>query len=153
VFDRLLKIEQVLTIALIVMMTVVLVLATMDLGWLIIKDMLTPPYVFLDVDELLDIFGLFMLVLIGIELLKSIKDYAREHVIHVELVLIVAMIAIARKVIILDVKSLPPLSLVGIGAIIFALAAAYFLLHRSIHEEHAGTVPGEKPKEGGDHNS
>jgi uncharacterized membrane protein (DUF373 family) len=40
------------------------------------------------------------------------------------------MIAIARKVIILDVKILPSLTLIGIGAIIVALSAGHYLLMR-----------------------
>jgi uncharacterized membrane protein (DUF373 family) len=40
------------------------------------------------------------------------------------------MIAIARKVIILDVKELSSLTLIGIGAIVLALSTGYYLLKR-----------------------
>jgi len=64
--------------ALMVMMAVVLGLATIDLGWIIIKDLIESPF-FLSVDQLLDIFGLFMLVVIGIELLETImKTYLTQ---------------------------------------------------------------------------
>jgi uncharacterized membrane protein (DUF373 family) len=79
---------------------------------------------------LLDIFGYFLLILIGVELLETIKAYLSEHVVHVEIVLEVALVAIARKVIILDVKELPSLTLIGIAAVIVALAAAYYLEKR-----------------------
>jgi uncharacterized membrane protein (DUF373 family) len=46
-------------------------------------------------------------------------------------VLSVAIIAIARKVIILDVKEVESLSLFGIAAIVIALTAGYFLMKRS----------------------
>jgi hypothetical protein len=69
----------------------------------------------LDITELLDLFGLFLLVLIGVELLDTLKAYIKDNVVHVEVVLTVAMIAIARKVIILDVKELPSMTLFGIG--------------------------------------
>jgi LPXTG-motif cell wall-anchored protein len=42
----------------------------------------------------------------------------------------VAMIAIARKVIILDIKELPSLTLMGIGVIVVSLSAGYYLLTR-----------------------
>lgn len=132
VFSHLKKIEQVIIAAVIVMMTLVLLLATLDLGWLIAQDIFTPPVILLDVEELLDIFGFFLLIIIGIELLETIKAYFQEHVIHAELVLEVAIIAIVRKVIILDVKELPSLTLIGIAAIIAALAGAYYLLKRSL---------------------
>lgn len=131
-FSLLKKIEKVMIQALMVMMALVLGLATLDLGWLIIKDILTPPYVILSVSQLLDIFGFFMLVLIGIELLETImKTYITQDQPHYEVVLSVAIIAIARKVIILDVKGVDSLSLIGIASIVLALTAGYFLMKRS----------------------
>jgi uncharacterized membrane protein (DUF373 family) len=53
-------------------------------------------------------------------------------VVHVEVVLMVALIAIARKVIILDLEKLPSLALLGIAALILTIAAAYFLVKRVI---------------------
>ncbi len=129
--DMLKKFEKAVTVTLVVLMAVVLLLATFELGWIIIKDIITPPVLLLEIDELLDIFGLFLLVLIGVELLETIKAYLKENVVHFEVVLTVAMIAIARKVIILDVKELPNMTLVGIAAIIVALAAAKYFFRKA----------------------
>ena len=125
------KFEKAVTAALVVMMAVVVLLATIELGWIIVKDIITPPVFLLEIDELLDIFGLFLLVLIGVELLETIKAYLKENVVHFEVVLTVAMIAIARKVITLDVKDLPAMTLMGIAAIIVALAAAQYFFRRT----------------------
>jgi uncharacterized membrane protein (DUF373 family) len=131
-FSLLKRYEKFMVSALMIMMAVVLGLATLDLGWLILKDVITAPYLLLDISELLDIFGLFMLVLIGIELLETImKTYLMDGTPHFEVVLSVAIIAIARKVIILDVKEVESLSLFGIAAIVIALTAGYFLMKRS----------------------
>ena len=131
-FTVLKKFERVMIKALMLMMAIVLGLATLDLAWLIIADVSTPPYVILSVDELLDIFGLFMLVLIGIELLETImKTYITQDQPHYEVVLSVAIIAISRKIIILDVKEIDSLSLLGIAAIVLALTAGFFLMKRS----------------------
>jgi uncharacterized membrane protein (DUF373 family) len=124
--DLLKKFEKAITVTLVVLMAVVVLLATIELGWIIVQDIITPPVFLLEISELLDIFGLFLLVLIGVELLETIKAYLKENVVHFEVVLTVAMIAIARKVITLDVKELPSMSLVGIAAIIVALAAAKY---------------------------
>ena len=132
--DVLRKLEQVILVALVLMMSVVVFLSTIELGWILIRDIVTPPVVLLDIDELLDVFGVFLLVLIGIELLETIKTYFVEHVIHAEVVIEVAMIAIARKVIILDVKELPSLTLLGIAAIIITLAVAYWVVKRGVRE-------------------
>ncbi len=82
----------------------------------------------LEIGELLEIFGMFLLVLIGVELLETVKMYFTQKTVHVEVVLTVALIAIARKVIILDIKKVPSLTLIGIAAIIVALSAGYYLL-------------------------
>jgi len=131
-FDILKKYEKIMIQALMIMMAIVLGLATLDLGWLIIKDIMGPPYFLLSVEQLLEIFGLFMLVIIGIELLETImKTYITQDQPHYEVVLSVAIIAIARKVIILDVKELDGLALIGIAAIAIALTFGYFLMKRS----------------------
>jgi uncharacterized membrane protein (DUF373 family) len=135
--DVLRKYEKVVLVALVFMMGIVVFLSTLELGWILIQDIVTPPVVLLDIDELLDVFGFFLLVLIGIELLETIKTYFVEHVIHAEVVIEVAMIAIARKVIILDVKELPSLTLLGIAAIIITLAVAYWLVKRGVKEQAA----------------
>jgi len=123
--------EKIITRVLVILMAFVLLLSTVELAWVIIKDIITPPILLLEIDELLEIFGLFMLVLIGIELLDTIaKTYMAESVDHAQIVMAVAIIAIARKVIILDVKDLSGLALVGIAAIILALSIGYYLIKK-----------------------
>ena len=126
------KYEKLMIQVLMIMMAIVLGLATFDLAWLIIKDIYQPPHLLLSVDQLLEIFGLFMLVLIGIELLETIiKTYLTQGQPHYEVVLSVAIIAIARKVIILDIKEVSSLSLIGIASIVTALTLGYFLMKKS----------------------
>ena len=48
-FNFLKKIEKLMIQVLMVMMAIVLALAILDLGWLIIKDIIHPPYVILSV--------------------------------------------------------------------------------------------------------
>ena len=128
-FEYLRKFKKAVISSLTVMMAFVLLLSTIELGWIIVKDAISPPLFLLEIDELLEIFGLFMLVLIGVELLETImKTYLSEGTNHAEIVISVAIIAIARKVIILDVKKVPSLTLIGIGVIILALSTGYFLV-------------------------
>jgi uncharacterized membrane protein (DUF373 family) len=123
--------EKIIIRVLVILMAFVLLLSTVELAWVIIKDITTPPILILEIDELLEIFGLFMLVLIGIELLDTIaKTYMAESIDHAQIVMAVAIIAIARKVIILDVKELSGLALVGIAAIILALSIGYYLIKK-----------------------
>ena len=135
--DRLLKLfEKAVVLSLIAMMALIILLSTVELGWIIVKDILTPPYVLPGIGELLDVFGFLLLILIGVELLEMIRSYLAEHVVHVEIVLEVALIAVARKVIVLDVKEYPSLTILGIGALILALSVAFFLERRARRRAH-----------------
>ncbi len=131
------KFEQGIVHILIGMMMLVVLLATVELGWIIVRDIVTPPVILLEIGELLEIFGFFLLVLIGVELLETIKAYLVEQVIHVEIVLEVALIAIARKVIILDLEKYSELTLVGIAALILSIAAAVYAVKRVLGRKRA----------------
>lgn len=86
-----------------------------------------------------DVFTGFLMILIGLELMKTVEMYLDRHVIHVEVVLSVAMIGIARHVIDIDLKTAPAFNLVGTGAIIFALAVGYFYFRKAGVLAAAGT--------------
>lgn len=134
------KFQKIIALVLVALMSGVVLLSTIELAWIIIKDVFTPPVFLLEIDELLEIFGLFMLVLIGIELLDTIsKTYLDESTDHAQIVMAVAIIAIARKVIILDVKDLSGLALVGIAAIILALSIGYYLIRKKDDTEKGRT--------------
>jgi uncharacterized membrane protein (DUF373 family) len=119
--------EHVVVVSLVGMMMLVVALSTLDLGWMIVKDVITPPIVLLDVEELLDIFGSFLLILIGVELLETMKAYLQDGVFHLEIVLEVALIAIARKVIVLVLLKYDGLRVLGLAALVISLAGTLFL--------------------------
>jgi uncharacterized membrane protein (DUF373 family) len=128
--DFLRRFEEIIVHILIGMMIIVIFLATVELGWIIIRDILRPPLFMLEIRDLVEIFGFFLLVLIGIELLETIKAYLIENIIHVDIVIEVALIAIARKIIILDLDKYDGVTLVGIAAIIFSITFAFFAIRR-----------------------
>ena len=130
--DALKKFEHVVIVSLISMMVLVVLLATIELGWIIVKDIITPPIILLKITELLEIFGFFLLVLIGVELLETIKAYLLDKVVHVEIVLEVALIAIARKVIILDLEKYDGLTVLSMAGLILAVATAFYVVRRKI---------------------
>jgi uncharacterized membrane protein (DUF373 family) len=124
-------VEKFIIHALIVMMAGLLILATIELGYYLVISIIESRYLLLDLDNLLDLFGTFLIVLIGIELLDTIKVYFKENVVHVEVVVLVAIIAVARKVVILEAEDFTGEKLLGIAAIIVALAIAYFLIRKA----------------------
>ena len=125
------KFERAITHTLLVLMACVVLLATIELAWVLVKDVLTPPVFLLEIDELLELFGLFLLVLIGIELLHSVRTYIIRREFHLETILTLAMIAVARKIIVLEPKELPEGALLGIAALVIALALGYYVMRRS----------------------
>jgi uncharacterized membrane protein (DUF373 family) len=119
-------------LSLIAMMMFAVLLSTVELLIILVVELLKPPKYLLGIDNLFEIFGFFMMILIGLELLDSIRTYLDDNLLHVEVVFLVAMIAIARKVIILEVKDLEPLVLVGIASIIVDLALGYYFVKKAI---------------------
>lgn len=137
------KVRTLIIKTLILLMTVTVIFATLDLAWIIIKDLITPPALLLDVKELKEIFGLFLLVLIGLELVESMHAYLVEHAIHaeVEVILLIAVIAVARKIIIMELDEASFQTILGMASIILALAGGYYLLKRTRKERTDASAP------------
>ena len=112
------------------MMVIVVFLATIELSWIIIQDIISQPVLLLEASELMEIFGFFLLVLIGIELLETIKAYLIDGLVHVEIVLEVALIAIARKVIILDIAQHDGFRLLSLAALLVTVSVGFFMVKR-----------------------
>lgn len=125
------KIEKIIIYSLIIMMVGILLLATVELGYYLVRSIIGSDYLLIDLNELMDLFGVFMLVLIGIELLDTIKVYLRSNIVHVEVVVLVAIIALARKVIALKTETMDGDKIIGIGILIVALGATYYLIKKA----------------------
>ncbi len=83
----------------------------------------------------MEVFGFILMVIIGLELLETIKAYLDKRVIHVEIVLLVALVAVARKIIILDYKETTPEMLFSISALVIALSGGFFMVRRALNGE------------------
>ncbi len=78
-------------------------------------------------------FGAFLAVLIAIEIFINITVYLREDVIHIKIVMATALMAIARKVIILDLENIEPEYLWGIASVVMAISVGYWLVVKLPH--------------------
>jgi uncharacterized membrane protein (DUF373 family) len=123
----LVKAQNLVAFVLAVLLIVVVLLSTLDLGFLITQEIWKPPRFLIAVHALLEIFSFYWLVLLGVELLETLKTYVKKDVIHVRLVLAVALIVMAREVITLEPSSVPGLTLFGMAALILALGVAFHL--------------------------
>ena len=124
--------ERVVVIGLLGMMMLAVLASTIELAFVLVEELLKPPLMRLNVDEMIQVFGFFLMVLIGLELLETIKAYLEEDRVHAEVVFLVAIVAVSRKVIILDYKELPTELLFGMSALIIALGIGYFLVRRAL---------------------
>jgi len=75
---------------------------------------------------LLKIFGMFLNVLIALELMENVTAYLRHHTIQLELVIITALTAVARKVIIFDSKADGDLT--GLAIAVLSLSISYWIV-------------------------
>jgi uncharacterized membrane protein (DUF373 family) len=138
------KVQKLIVLALSGMLVIVVLLSTVHLGYLIGEEVWKPPRFLIPVQGLLEIFGYFLLVLIGVELLETLKAYVKKDVIHIRVVLEVALIAMARKVIIEEPNVVPSLTLFGIAALILALGIAYFFERQGRRERGQPSEPAHR---------
>jgi uncharacterized membrane protein (DUF373 family) len=81
--------------------------------------------------SLMELFSIFLVILIGIELLETVKAFLMKEVIQVEIVVLVAIIAISRKVIIWDFSNSSTIEIFGIATVLLALGITYFLIRKT----------------------
>jgi len=115
---------------LLIVMGVVIVAASIELVIVVVQELLNPPLL-LDLGELTKIGGLFLTVLITVELFGILEVMLLESTVHVEFVVAVALIAAAREVLVVEVTSVAPMTLVGLAALILALGAGYYLIKKA----------------------
>jgi uncharacterized membrane protein (DUF373 family) len=119
-------VSKFLSIALIIVILVSLI----DLIIILIQDLFTTPPIGFFNKTLIEIFGLFLNILIALELLENITAYLKKHIVQVELVVVTAIIAIARKIIIFNPKEYDKMDLIALTVGCLALSASYWLIRK-----------------------
>jgi uncharacterized membrane protein (DUF373 family) len=120
-------VSKILSIA----MLFVILVAVYELVVFMVQELIPPP-----MDRfgktLFTVFGLFLNVLIALEILENITAYLKKHVVQVELVIVTSLIAIARKIIILDLEKTSGIDLIALAAAILSLSISYWIIRRSV---------------------
>jgi len=96
-------------------------------------NLMEPPFMLLSIADIFKTFAAFLAVLIAIEIYQNIILYLRTDVIPLKLVIATALMAIARKVIILDFKDLSAMYVFAIAAVVLSLGITYYLI--SVHHK------------------
>jgi uncharacterized membrane protein (DUF373 family) len=120
--------ERLLARLLSLVLLAVLALATAEFLWQLVRDLLVQRHSWVG-DSLIALLGDLLNLLIGLEVLQNITAYLRRGVVQIDLVLITAMTAVGRKVIVLPpgAENKPEL-LIGLGVAVLCLAVAFWLV-------------------------
>ena len=114
-----------------VLMVVVILLGVADVCYVMYSKLVTPPMFLLNVSDIFKIFGAFMVVLIAIEIFINIRLYLGSNTLPIKLVIGTALMAIARKVIVLDLAATTSTYVFAIAAVVLALGVAYWLVGKT----------------------
>lgn len=128
--------ERLVAKLLAVMLFLVLVVAALKFSVELLFQ-LVDPAVRWEGEGLIAVLGDLLNLLIAIEVLQNITSYLRRHVVQIELVLLTAITAVARKVIVLPPNAEnKPMLVVGLGVAVLCLAAAFWMV-RQVNEREA----------------
>jgi uncharacterized membrane protein (DUF373 family) len=129
------------------LMTFVILWGVVDVAWVLYLQLVRPPFMMLTISDMLATFGAFMAVLIAIEIFINITIYLRDDVIHVKIVMATALMAIARKVIILDYDSIGEEYVWATAAVVLAMSIGYYLVVKNTAATTVSCEPGECSEE------
>lgn len=113
---------------LIAIMTLMLILGTVQLIYLEYKKITAPPYLLIDVSSLLEVFNLILIIAVGYELIKALLLIISSNTIPTVQIIEISIIAISTKIITLDVKQTDSNVIISLALLIAALGLTYFLL-------------------------
>jgi len=131
-FDKLINgFEKALAGVLLLLIAGVAVIAVIELCYVLYKDLTSKQGFLLGLGELFEIFGMFLIVLIAIELMASIHMYMKDKTVHIEIMMLIAITALTRKIVVLEYQNVEPLYLIGMAALLATLIGGYYLIrHR-----------------------
>jgi uncharacterized membrane protein (DUF373 family) len=127
------RFEKVIVVIILIMMMVVVAAAVFDMVIKLVQTFTSYTSVddLVTIDELYGLFASFLLILIGVELLETVKMYLHENAIRLEIVVIVAIISVARHLISINFDKSEALNLLATGAVFLALTFGYYLIKRT----------------------
>ncbi len=117
--------------ALSILMALVILWGVADVAYVLYVNLTRPPVLLLSVSDIFQIFGAFMVVLIAIEIFINIRLYLGTNVLPVKMVIATALMAIARKVIVLDIEKVEAMYVFAIAAVVLGLGVTYWLIGKT----------------------
>jgi len=118
-----------------VLMVIVIFWGVADVVYVLYHNLIEDPYMLLNISDIFKTFAAFLAVLIAIEIYQNIVLYLRTDVLPIKLVIATALMAIARKVIIIDFKDLSANYIFATAAVVLALGITYYLISKEESKE------------------
>jgi uncharacterized membrane protein (DUF373 family) len=127
------RFEKTLAAVLLFLISAVALIAVAELCFVLYTDLTSGDGFLLGLEELFEVFGMFLIVLIAVELMASIYMYMMDKSVHVEMMLLIAVTALTRKVVVMDLeaKGDPAFYMLGLSALLGVLVGGYYLLKRA----------------------
>ena len=116
------------------LMVLVVFWSVADVVFVLYEKLLKPPLFILEVSDILKLFGAFLVALIAVEVYQNIILYLKTAEIPIKLVISTALVAISRKIIVLDFNEVGPMYVLSTAAVTLALGITYFLLNQVTKE-------------------
>jgi uncharacterized membrane protein (DUF373 family) len=124
------RFESIVAIVLTVVIALVISVALVRLGVSVVSGLLMGVLDPLEPEVFQTVFGEVLTVLIAVEFNHTLQFVVARHqsIIQTKVVLLIALLAIARKFIVLDIDKTPPAELLGLAAITLSLGIVYWLM-------------------------
>jgi uncharacterized membrane protein (DUF373 family) len=122
--------ERTAVAALIVLLMVTILCGTVIVAWSLVVDLRGVHELVAEPKALFDVFGLYVALLVGIELLKILRHFRVAHEVDAALVVQTALIALCNKIITMNVLESSWTTLLALATLTIALAGATFALRR-----------------------
>ena len=123
--------ERLAVAALLLILMATILFGTVVVAWSLLADLRGIRDLVAEPKALFDVFGLFVAVLVGIELLKILRHFLVSHNVDTALVVQTALIALCNKIITMNLAEAPWTTLLALAALTLALSAAVLALNRA----------------------
>jgi uncharacterized membrane protein (DUF373 family) len=136
------RFEQVAALILTVLVSCVIVVAMLDLVIAVARDLFIGGLAPVDHAVFQAIFGMIMTVLIAMEFNHTILSilHRKKSIVQLRTVILIALLAMARKFIIIDITALAPMTIIGLAFAVLALGCVYWLVREQDQREGAEVI-------------
>jgi uncharacterized membrane protein (DUF373 family) len=126
--------ERLVVGVLLLLLLLGIMLGTIEVGNELYRAVIAPPFLLITPETLFHFFGLFLIILVGLELLKLLRLRFEHREIRPELVFEIALIAICNEIVTYNQENTQGMIMFGTAALVAALSVSYYVFFRARRE-------------------